>query len=237
MPDAPGAPQAGSAPLAVCAGSGAPLSRHWSQRGRPRGPYLVVVEPHLAQGPVTGSGLRGGPVATISTGPSSSARRPRRMSPRSGSTRVLFPWRGAGYLCQQFKQARPADDRACWLSVWPGASWHGITLNHASAVYQHGVGGLRGHIGASADFGGESTMHPDFRTEIMKARTAEAHRNADRERLARAVGWGRPALRRDGRRLLLPRLRLRPVFRWLVGDQAAGRKRTVSGADGSPASS
>jgi hypothetical protein len=65
-------------------------------------------------------------------------------------------------------------------------------------------------------------MHPDFRTEIMKARTAEAHRNADRERLARVVEQGRPALRRDGRRLLLPRLRLRPLLRRLAGDQAAG---------------
>ena len=65
-------------------------------------------------------------------------------------------------------------------------------------------------------------MHPDFRTEIMKARTAEAHRNADRERLARVVEEGRPALRRDGRRQLLPRLRLRPLLRRLAGDQAAG---------------
>ena len=79
-------------------------------------------------------------------------------------------------------------------------------------------------------------MHPDFRTEIMTARAAEAHRNAERERLARAVGRGRHALRWDGRRLLLPRLWLRPVLRWLAGDQAAGRRRTVSGADGSPAS-
>jgi hypothetical protein len=79
-------------------------------------------------------------------------------------------------------------------------------------------------------------MHPDFRAEIMKARTAEAHRSADRERLARAVEQGRPALRRGGRRLLLPRLRLRPVLRWLAGEQAAGPRRTVSGADGSPAS-
>jgi hypothetical protein len=65
-------------------------------------------------------------------------------------------------------------------------------------------------------------MHPDFRTEIMKARTAEAHRNADRERLARAVEQGRPALRREGRRQLLPRLRLRPLLRRLAGDQATG---------------
>jgi hypothetical protein len=65
-------------------------------------------------------------------------------------------------------------------------------------------------------------MHPDFRTEIMKARTAEAHRNADRERLARAAGQGRLALRREGRRQLLPRLRLRPLLRRLAADQATG---------------
>jgi hypothetical protein len=75
-------------------------------------------------------------------------------------------------------------------------------------------------------------MHPDFRTEIMTARAAEAHRNAERERLARAVGRGRHALRWDGRRLLLPRLWLRPVLRWLAGDQAAGRRRTVQGQTG-----
>jgi hypothetical protein len=79
-------------------------------------------------------------------------------------------------------------------------------------------------------------MHPDFRSEIMTARAAQAQRNADRERLARAVGRGRSAPWRDGRRLVLPRLRLGPVLRWLAGDQAAGRRRAVSEADGSPAS-
>jgi hypothetical protein len=64
-------------------------------------------------------------------------------------------------------------------------------------------------------------MHPDFRTEIMKARTAEAHREADRDRLSRAVGQGRPARHRASIRRLLPRLRLRPVLRRLAGDQAA----------------
>jgi hypothetical protein len=64
-------------------------------------------------------------------------------------------------------------------------------------------------------------MHPDFRTEIMKARTVEAHRRADRDRLARTVEQGRPAQQRDGIRRLLPRLRLRPVLRRLAGDQAA----------------
>ncbi len=64
-------------------------------------------------------------------------------------------------------------------------------------------------------------MHPDFRAEIMKARTVDAHRRADGARLARAVKQSRPALRRDGMRRLLPRLRLRPVLRQLAGDQAA----------------
>lgn len=64
-------------------------------------------------------------------------------------------------------------------------------------------------------------MHPDFRTEIMKARTTEAHQEVERDRRARAVGQGRPAQQRDGIRRLLPRLRLRPVLRGLTGDQAA----------------
>jgi hypothetical protein len=59
-------------------------------------------------------------------------------------------------------------------------------------------------------------MHPDFRAEIMKARTAEAIREADRDRLARAVEQGRPAKQRDGMRRRLPRLRLRPVLRRLA---------------------
>jgi hypothetical protein len=63
-------------------------------------------------------------------------------------------------------------------------------------------------------------MHPDFRAEIMKARTVEAHRTADRARMARAVEQGRPAQRRDGIRRLLPRLRFRPVLRGLAADQA-----------------
>lgn len=59
-------------------------------------------------------------------------------------------------------------------------------------------------------------MHPDFRTEIMKARTTEAHREVERDRRARAVGQGRPAQRRDGKHRLLLRLRLRPVLRRLA---------------------
>jgi hypothetical protein len=59
-------------------------------------------------------------------------------------------------------------------------------------------------------------MHPDFRVEIMKARTVEAHSRADSVRLARAVEQGRPAQQRDGIRWVLPRLRLRRVVRRLA---------------------
>jgi hypothetical protein len=59
-------------------------------------------------------------------------------------------------------------------------------------------------------------MHPDFRTEIMKARTADAHRRSDEARLAEAFKQTRPALRRDDTRRLVPRLRLRPVLRRLA---------------------
>jgi hypothetical protein len=58
-------------------------------------------------------------------------------------------------------------------------------------------------------------MHPDFRTEIMKARTVDAHHRADKARLAAAFTQARPALQDDTRRLL-PRLRLRPVLRRLA---------------------
>ena len=51
-------------------------------------------------------------------------------------------------------------------------------------------------------------MHPDFRAEIMTARTADAHRRADEARLAEAFNQAGPALRRDDTRRLLPRLRL-----------------------------
>jgi len=55
-------------------------------------------------------------------------------------------------------------------------------------------------------------MHPDFRSEIMKARTANAHRRADEARLAQAFKQDRPALQRDGMRRFLARLQLRPVL-------------------------
>ena len=58
-------------------------------------------------------------------------------------------------------------------------------------------------------------MHQDFRAEIMKARTADAHRRADEVRLAQAFKQDSPALRDDARRLLL-RLRLRRVLRRLA---------------------
>jgi len=58
-------------------------------------------------------------------------------------------------------------------------------------------------------------MYTDLRAEI-KARTADAHRRADEARLAQAFKQDRPALRRDGTRWLLPRLRLRPVLRRLA---------------------
>jgi hypothetical protein len=64
-------------------------------------------------------------------------------------------------------------------------------------------------------------MHPAIHAEIMKARTVDAHRSADGARLARAFKQGRPALRRDGTRRLLPRLRLQSILRRVAGDQAA----------------
>jgi hypothetical protein len=59
-------------------------------------------------------------------------------------------------------------------------------------------------------------MHEAIHAEIMKARTADAHRRADEVRLAQAFKQDRSALRWDGMRRLLPRLRLRPVLRRLA---------------------
>ena len=59
-------------------------------------------------------------------------------------------------------------------------------------------------------------MHEAIHAEIMKARTADAHRRADEARLAQAFKQDRPALRRDDTRRLQPRLRLRPVLRRLA---------------------
>ena len=59
-------------------------------------------------------------------------------------------------------------------------------------------------------------MHEAIHAEIMTARTADAHRRADEVRLAQAFKQDRPALRWDGVRRLLPRLRLRPVLRRLA---------------------
>jgi len=105
--------------------------------------------------------------------------------------------------------------------LWLRADWHGIALDHAPVLYQHDAGRLRVLTAALMPISGESTMHPDFSAEIMKARTSDAHRRADRDRLARAVGQDHPAQRRGGIRRLLPRLRFRPVLRRLAGDQAA----------------
>jgi hypothetical protein len=59
-------------------------------------------------------------------------------------------------------------------------------------------------------------MHEAIHAEIIKARTADAHRRADEVRLAQAFKQDRPALRRDDMRRLLQRLRLRPVMRRLT---------------------
>jgi len=53
-------------------------------------------------------------------------------------------------------------------------------------------------------------MHPIIETEIMRTRTAEAHRKADQDRLAQAARQGRRALRPHRTARVLPRLRLRP---------------------------
>jgi len=60
-------------------------------------------------------------------------------------------------------------------------------------------------------------MHEAIHAEIIKARAADAHRRADEVRLAQAFKPDRPALRWDGVRRLLPRLRLRPVPHRLAG--------------------
>ena len=59
-------------------------------------------------------------------------------------------------------------------------------------------------------------MHDAIHAEIMKARTADAHRTADRECLAQAFKQNRPARRWDDTGRLVPRLRLRPVLRRLA---------------------
>jgi len=54
-------------------------------------------------------------------------------------------------------------------------------------------------------------VHPIIHTEIMKTRTAERHRDADQARLAQAAKQSRRAIRQQGTRRVLRRLRLRPV--------------------------
>jgi hypothetical protein len=54
-------------------------------------------------------------------------------------------------------------------------------------------------------------MHPTMQTEIIKARTAELHRQAQQARLARAARQGRRALRPHGTLRVLAGLRPWPV--------------------------
>jgi len=107
------------------------------------------------------------------------------------------------------------------------AGMYGIALNHASVVSQHSAGSLRVSRRGYCRMPGENRMHPDFRTEIMQARTAGAHRRADEARQAQAFKEAGPELRRDDTHRLLPRLRLRPVLRRL----AAAVSRPAAGAD------
>lgn len=58
-------------------------------------------------------------------------------------------------------------------------------------------------------------MHPIIEAEIMKTRTAEAHRRADQARLAGA-GQGRRALRPLRLPQLLPSPRPWPAWYWLT---------------------
>lgn len=59
-------------------------------------------------------------------------------------------------------------------------------------------------------------MHPTINAEIMKARTGDAHRRADQDRLARAAKEGHRDSRPTGTSQVLRRLRLRPLLRWLA---------------------
>jgi hypothetical protein len=82
-------------------------------------------------------------------------------------------------------------------------------------VYLHGLGTL--FLTASMPISGEeTTMHPTIEAEIMKTRTAGAHRRADQARLAQAARRGRRALRQHGTPRMLPGLRPRPVLHWAV---------------------
>jgi len=56
-------------------------------------------------------------------------------------------------------------------------------------------------------------MHPIIETEIMKTRTAGAHRRGDQARLAKATRQGRRTLRPFRMPRLLPGLRPWPVAR------------------------
>jgi hypothetical protein len=59
-------------------------------------------------------------------------------------------------------------------------------------------------------------MHPTIETELMKTRTAGAHRRGDEARLAQTARQRRRALRQHGTPRVLPGLRPRPVLHWAV---------------------
>jgi hypothetical protein len=74
---------------------------------------------------------------------------------------------------------------------------------------------LRFDSDANAELG-ENTMHPTVSAEIMKARTGDAHRRGDQDRLARTAKEDRRDLRPAGASRVMRRLRLRPLLRRLA---------------------
>lgn len=67
--------------------------------------------------------------------------------------------------------------------------WDRIALNHASVTYQHGVGRLRVHKGANAEFTGENMMHLTVQTTTR----ASARPRRTRPNSAPSYYLGRPA--------------------------------------------
>jgi hypothetical protein len=80
-------------------------------------------------------------------------------------------------------------------------------------------------------------MHPIIEAEIMKTRTAGAHRRADQARLAQAAKRGRRALRQHGTPRVPSGLRPWPVLRWTVSQwtQITGSRKLRPGAGQIPA--
>jgi hypothetical protein len=58
----------------------------------------------------------------------------------------------------------------------------------------------------------KTAMHPTIQTQIIKARTADCHRQAHQARLAHAARQGRRALRQPGTPRVLPGLRPWPLL-------------------------